>query len=56
MAIMLDFTGDEELAQQYYQDFKFKFVAGWGDKWSISSVDIEEWIEKKEVANGRGKD
>lgn len=31
-------------AKSLYQDFKRDFVAGWGSAWSITSVEIEEWL------------
>lgn len=44
LAILLDFTGDRELAQAHYQHFKFEFVAGWGHPWQISGRQIREWM------------
>lgn len=46
LAILLDYTGDPEAALASYQGFKFQFVGGWKDNWSISSVEIEEFFEK----------
>lgn len=45
LAILLDWCADEETAMNHYQKFKFKFVAGWGDKWSITADEISEWIK-----------
>ena len=45
LAILLDYSGDDELAQKYYQQFKWDFVAGWGDEWSISTAELEEWLK-----------
>lgn len=44
LALLLDVTGNPELAQSCYQDFKFHWVASWGESWSITSRDILEWI------------
>lgn len=46
LAILLDFTGDEKTALEYYQDFKWDFVGGWGDEWSIGAPEIEQWLER----------
>lgn len=46
LALLLDVTGNPELAQDYYQDFKFHWVAFWGEEWSITSWEILEWLGK----------
>ena len=46
LALLLDVTGNPELAQAYYQDFKFHWVASWGEEWSITSREILEWLGK----------
>lgn len=43
LAILLDCL-DKNLAVLLYQKFKFNFVAGWNDKFSISEEDIKNWI------------
>ena len=48
LAILLDATGDEELAQRYYMDFKQDFVARWPEKWLITTNDIDAWLEFEE--------
>jgi len=48
LAILLDATGDEKMAQVHYQDFKFKVVAGWKAYWSISEGEIETWLSKQD--------
>lgn len=45
LALLLDATGDPELAQGHYQDFKRQFVAGWGDAWEVTDAEIREWLE-----------
>lgn len=38
LALVADATGDDELAQRTYQDFKFKVVAGLqADRWEMTS-------------------
>lgn len=46
LALLLDVTGNPELAQSCYQDFKFHWVASWGEMWEITSREILEWIGK----------
>ncbi len=40
----LDCDGDGVRALPY-QDFKFAFVAGWGDRWSMTRSAILTWLE-----------
>ncbi len=50
LAILLDATLNEEVALANYQDFKDKFVAGWGDNWCILLSEIERFlVEQKAV-------
>jgi Family of unknown function (DUF6166) len=52
LAIMLDFfAGDTARALQNYQDFKFKFVAGWdmNGSWRLTSQEIESWLSAQDV-------
>ena len=52
LAILLDATGDEELAQRHYMSFKEDFVARWPEKWLITTSDIDAWMEfEEEVAS-----
>ena len=44
LAILLDFTGDSEAAQDRYQEFKFAFVAGWADEWQMTGLQIRYWL------------
>ncbi len=46
LALLLDVTGNPELSQSYYQDFKFDIVAFWGEEWTITSREILEWLGK----------
>ena len=50
LALVADATGDDGLAQRVYQEFKFKFVAGWeGDTWAITQDEIQAFAEKIEL-------
>lgn len=42
LALVADATGDDDLAQRVYQDFKFRFVARWGDDWKMLAAEIVE--------------
>ena len=47
LSILTDCLGMEQ-ANQLYQMFKWQFVAGWGNEWSITEKEIREWAEKAE--------
>jgi len=32
---------------RFYQAFKFAFVAGWGNNWSITAEEIDQWINQQ---------
>jgi hypothetical protein len=49
LAILLDATGDPELALQHYQEFKFQVVANFKDQWSMSWEEIADWLEWQEA-------
>ena len=46
LALLMDATGDERLALRNYQDFKFRFVADWGETWRISAKEIQDFAAK----------
>ena len=46
LSILTDRLGMEQ-ANQLYQLFKWEFVAGWGDEWSINEEKIREWAERE---------
>lgn len=48
LALLLDVTGDKELASRWHQQFKWDVVARWGDEWKITSEQIKEWIKGTE--------
>lgn len=47
LALLLDATGDSELAVRLHQLFKWVFVAKWGDQWEITTEEIKDWIQKR---------
>jgi hypothetical protein len=52
LALLLDVTGDPEVAKQHYQNFKWRFVAGWGDSWQITGDEIKQWLQKEGAVVG----
>lgn len=52
LALLMDATHDQTLALRHYQDFKFHFVAGWGDSWSITSEEIKAFLVARENLAG----
>ncbi|MDD5411127.1 MAG: DUF6166 domain-containing protein [Methylobacter sp.] len=46
LALLLDATGDKNLALKYHQHFKNEYVAGWGERWEISRDEILEWVRE----------
>jgi len=49
LALLLDVTGDRDLSCRYHQTFKWHFVAGWGEEWSITSEEISAWLKVEQV-------
>jgi hypothetical protein len=51
LALLLDVAGgsdeDKRLAVRLHQDFKRDFVCGWGDKWEMTTEEIQIWLAKK---------
>lgn len=50
LALLYDVTGDEELSGRLHQQFKEEFVAGWGDIWGMTDIDIQRWVDSQRVA------
>ena len=48
LAILVDATGDKELALRHYQDFKFQFVSGWGDSWRLTAEQVRSFISRND--------
>ena len=47
LALLLDVTGQPKLAVSLHQNFKREFVAGWGERWEMTSEEILKWVEAK---------
>jgi hypothetical protein len=47
LALLLDATGNSDLAVRLHQDFKRDFVCGWGEKWEITTEEINVWVKKR---------
>lgn len=46
LAMLCDATGDDELAQKYYQEFKFEVIAGLDrDHWTLDADFVTGWVE-----------
>lgn len=41
LALIADATGDDRLALRTYQEFKRRFVAIWGQTWTITAGEVE---------------
>ena len=52
LALLLDATGASAPAVHWHQSFKSQYVAGWGDQWEISKLEILTWITSQ-IAAGR---
>lgn len=44
LGLLLDVTGDRQIASQYYQLFKADAVAHFGEEWEITEVAIRRWL------------
>lgn len=49
LALLLDACGDAEVAQKRHGEFIFKFVAGLGETWKITTDTILSWLWMVEV-------
>jgi hypothetical protein len=47
LAILADFTGDDRLAEQLHQRFKFEFVAKFPDEWELHGDRIALWCAQQ---------
>ena len=47
-SILWDHLG-EEPSPALYQEFKRAFVAFWVDEWQISSLEIQEWMNTRDL-------
>jgi hypothetical protein len=56
LALLADALGDDEKAQQHYQDFKFKVVGRLPhDRWEMSEEDIRQTVARLEAERGRAR-
>lgn len=46
LSILTDCLGGQ-IAPGLYQDFKWAFVARWGDEFSITEKEIKDWVSKE---------
>jgi len=54
LALILDATGDRNLALRAYQWFKWGAVACWArDRWTITAGEIFDWLERFKRERGR---
>jgi len=52
LAILYDFTEDDEIASRHYQDFKSHCVARWtGDEASITGAEIVDFLRQQDEAD-----
>jgi len=47
LGLLLDITGDPDVAQRYHQPFKWNFVAGFADTWRITGDEVRQWLHKE---------
>ena len=52
LALLIDATGDQDIALQHYQDFKFRFVTRWDDSWQITQSQIQPYLAAQENLPG----
>lgn len=48
LALLLDATDNPGLAVKTHQNFKSTFVAGWDEKWEITTEEILAWLKSEE--------
>lgn len=48
LALLLDATTDPRTALDFYQQFKWEFVSGWGAEWSITREEILDWLKAEQ--------
>lgn len=50
LALLLEHTGDEELARMAHQMFKCEVVANWGQAWTVTGLSIDTWLSSHALA------
>jgi len=54
-SIIADITKNDHPDPALYQKFKERYVAGWGDRWEISTAEIFRWFRGKEKSTAVGR-
>lgn len=55
LALLLDVTGDKDLAERHYQAFKREVIAALGKEWRMTTGSVQRWLEGRkheETATG----
>jgi hypothetical protein len=52
LSLLLDATGDKDIALAYYQQFKVRFVVGWGESWGINAEQVRNWAYLRQFHEG----
>ena len=47
LALILDHTGDADLALRWHQDFRAAFVLGWGVGWVLPVAVLDRWLTER---------
>ena len=47
-ALLLDTTGLPDVADRYYEDFKWQVVSRWGREWTVTSQEILSWLARQQ--------
>lgn len=50
LAILLDFTRNKKIALRFYQDFKWRFVAGFEEEWELTENQVGDWLASATTA------
>ena len=49
LALLMDATNDNYVAETFHHDFTKEFVSQWGQKWETSDDVINAWVKSKQV-------
>ena len=52
VAILMDATGEPTLALRHHLEFKFRFVSGWCNSWSITQTEVLSFLASQENPAG----
>lgn len=47
LALLLDATGDKDVALGWYQQYKREVVATWSHHWQTTKAEIHNWLQEK---------